>query len=203
MSTERKVSPKLIRNEHGTILCSCGCGSVPRPPRRTWFSEACVQRWRERNDLTWIRRQVEDRDRGICATCGLATVRLRSRLPEPYRNYEPTRYDRRFHTSGSWTTGGFLEARYKRACEVARKWTRKWRQAADRRREALQAAGWPLHRQTWWDADHIIPVCEGGGQCGIENYRTLCIPCHKKETKELAARRAQARKILKTRKTPV
>ncbi len=35
-----------------------------------------------------------------------------------------------------------------------------------------------------WDADHIKPVKEGGGQCGLENIRTLCIPCHKKITKE-------------------
>lgn len=37
-----------------------------------------------------------------------------------------------------------------------------------------------------WDADHIIPVKEGGGQCGLENIRTLCIKCHKIETKKLA-----------------
>jgi len=30
-----------------------------------------------------------------------------------------------------------------------------------------------------WDADHIIPVKDGGGQCGLENIRTLCISCHK------------------------
>ena len=35
-----------------------------------------------------------------------------------------------------------------------------------------------------WDADHIIPVKEGGGQCGLDNIRTLCISCHKKVTKE-------------------
>jgi len=29
-----------------------------------------------------------------------------------------------------------------------------------------------------WDADHIIPVKHGGGCCGIENIRTLCIKCH-------------------------
>ena len=33
-----------------------------------------------------------------------------------------------------------------------------------------------------WDADHILPVKEGGGQCGLDNIRTLCIPCHKKKT---------------------
>jgi 5-methylcytosine-specific restriction protein A len=47
-----------------------------------------------------------------------------------------------------------------------------------------------LKRKIWirkhggglWDADHIIPVKDGGGLCGLENLRTLCIPCHKKIT---------------------
>jgi hypothetical protein len=46
-----------------------------------------------------------------------------------------------------------------------------------------------------WQADHILPVCEGGGECGLENYRTLCTDCHKKETAALARRRADARRI--------
>lgn len=45
-----------------------------------------------------------------------------------------------------------------------------------------------------WQADHIIPVIEGGGECGLENYQTLCTPCHKEETAALAKRRAIARK---------
>lgn len=44
-----------------------------------------------------------------------------------------------------------------------------------------------------WQADHIVPVIEGGGECGIDGYRTLCIPCHKAVTKELHARLAQSR----------
>ena len=36
-----------------------------------------------------------------------------------------------------------------------------------------------------WDADHIIPVKEGGGQCGLENIRTLCFVCHKEVTKNM------------------
>lgn len=30
-----------------------------------------------------------------------------------------------------------------------------------------------------WDADHIQRVVDGGGECGMENVRTLCISCHK------------------------
>lgn len=49
-------------------------------------------------------------------------------------------------------------------------------------------------RATGWQADHIKPVVEGGGSCGLENLRTLCTACHHVETKALAVRRAAARK---------
>ena len=47
---------------------------------------------------------------------------------------------------------------------------------------------------TTWQADHIVPVCRGGGQCGLENLQTLCSPCHKEETSRLARERANERK---------
>jgi len=78
---------------------------------------------------------------------------------------------------------------------IKQKWAHKWKIAADNRRVRLSKAGWPLDRSSWWDADHIKPVVEGGGLCGLDNYRTLCVPCHKKETAELAARRAKQRRV--------
>ncbi len=41
---------------------------------------------------------------------------------------------------------------------------------------------------TAWEMDHIVPVIEGGGGCGLENLRTLCIPCHRSVTRELKRR---------------
>ena len=35
----------------------------------------------------------------------------------------------------------------------------------------------------YWDADHIIAVCNGGGGLGLSNYRILAKDCHKKKTK--------------------
>lgn len=63
------------------------------------------------------------------------------------------------------------------------------------RTDFLRAHGIPQGRTSsdFWDADHIVPVVEGGGESGPENFRTLCIPCHQKETAELARRRARAR----------
>lgn len=46
-----------------------------------------------------------------------------------------------------------------------------------------------------WQADHITPVIEGGGECGLDNFRTLCTRCHKEETAALARRRAEMRKL--------
>mmetsp|Transcript_28148 Transcript_28148/g.45196 ORF Transcript_28148/g.45196 Transcript_28148/m.45196 type:complete len:935 (-) Transcript_28148:1633-4437(-) len=37
----------------------------------------------------------------------------------------------------------------------------------------------------FWQADHINPVALGGGQCDMLNFRTLCTPCHKRETSKL------------------
>lgn len=43
-------------------------------------------------------------------------------------------------------------------------------------------------RKSLWDADHIVPVAEGGGQCDLANMRTLCLKCHREATAELRVR---------------
>lgn len=45
-----------------------------------------------------------------------------------------------------------------------------------------------------YEIDHIIPVSEGGGCCGLENLRTLCFVCHRKETAKLRKRLAELRR---------
>ena len=44
-------------------------------------------------------------------------------------------------------------------------------------------------RSSLWDADHIVPVVEGGGECDLENLRTLCLCCHREATAALRERR--------------
>ncbi|KAL1531695.1 DNA helicase [Salvia divinorum] len=48
-----------------------------------------------------------------------------------------------------------------------------------------------------WHADHIIPVYKGGGECKLENLRTLCIACHADVTSAQCAERRIARKKAK------
>ena len=62
----------------------------------------------------------------------------------------------------------------------------------DEQIEYLKEHNISLKRKIWkqkhggglWDADHIKTVKDGGGQCGLDNLRTLCICCHKKVTKD-------------------
>ena len=58
------------------------------------------------------------------------------------------------------------------------------------RAEALEM--WGLRsvgvRRSLWDADHVVPVAEGGGQCDLDNLRTLCLPCHREVTADLQRR---------------
>lgn len=46
-----------------------------------------------------------------------------------------------------------------------------------------------LTRRSLWDADHVLPVCEGGGECDLDNIRTLCMACHREVTDALMRRR--------------
>jgi hypothetical protein len=44
-------------------------------------------------------------------------------------------------------------------------------------------------RSRWREVDHIIPVVESGGLCGIDNLRLICGACHLAATSRLAGRR--------------
>ncbi len=68
----------------------------------------------------------------------------------------------------------------------------------DERRDRLIAAGWTAREamagvagRTLWDADHTVPVVEGGGGCGLDGYRSLCVPCHREASAALRARLSQ------------
>ena len=54
-------------------------------------------------------------------------------------------------------------------------------------RELIEQGFITRRRKSWWEADHIVAVAEGGDS-NLENIRTLCIPCHRGVTRELRAR---------------
>ncbi|XP_057517108.1 uncharacterized protein LOC130798224 [Amaranthus tricolor] len=48
-----------------------------------------------------------------------------------------------------------------------------------------------------WHADHKIAVYLGGGECTLENMRTLCVACHADVTAAQRTERCMARKLLR------
>lgn len=64
-------------------------------------------------------------------------------------------------------------------------------------RKLLESHGispYAVYSGEFWQADHIVEVADGGGECGLENYQTLCTRCHKAKTAKLAAERAARRR---------
>lgn len=72
---------------------------------------------------------------------------------------------------------------------------RRLRRSRGARRLELMAH-WGLKtklRKSLWDADHIVPVVEGGGECDLANIRTLCLRCHRVATAALRERIRRAK----------
>jgi len=53
---------------------------------------------------------------------------------------------------------------------------------------------WTRRADRLWDADHRVPVAEGGGECGLDGYQTACLACHRQKTAEQARRAADERR---------
>lgn len=165
------------RRVNGQYLCRF-C-SRPCPGRRTgWCSDACVREWKIQSDPGYARWEVFRRDHGVCAGCGVDTV---AQVDDLVRRYRDVRV---WH----WETKGYARDP---GVEVERRYAELLAE--------LRALKVPPHRYFHrtsaglWDADHIVPVAEGGGGCGLDNYRTLCLRCHYHETRKLKRRLSRRR----------
>lgn len=164
MSTER-----IARLDAPKGYCR-GCQQPVPKGRRRWCSDRCVKAALIKLDPKVARLRVEQRDHGVCARCGFDAKQAERLLRVLQSRALGSRYP--------------VERLPERDAADALSWVAKiWGVRADR---------W--HIGHLWEADHIVPVVEGGGACELENYRTLCILCHRIETKHLAARRAARRR---------
>jgi hypothetical protein len=150
-------------------------------------------------DPGFARDRVADRDLGVCEGCGLATEPIRVRLLAfrhallvAEHRYKNLLWKRPIDLPGrpAMDRDAPERGRLLDVTKVAR----------EAFREALAAEGFSVaspHVHTpiphLWEMDHRIPVVEGGGACSLENLRTLCRACHRRETSALAGRRARAR----------
>ena len=193
MSTNRRGTwgPKG-KGPSGRNLCYCGCGREVPSGKRTTFDPDCYRRWCERHDPATQRRLVYARDHGVCALCGTDTE---ARKREASETAELWRWLARRHAEGLFGRDELPLLPWHKPGEP-RAWSECWHWACRWVNEDIERTfGKGVLRCTHtWEADHIVPVVEGGGECDLSNLRTLCLACHRQETARLAARRAAARR---------
>jgi 5-methylcytosine-specific restriction protein A len=160
-----KNHKNLPQGPNGRALCRW-CGVEVPKGRRSFCSDACVHEHKLRSDPGYIREQVFQRDFGVCALCGTDCDKVLRVFKALLRK------------------AGLKVAQFPRKVE--------------REPERYGALDMFRLQFPWfnpfispWAADHIVPVVEGGGECGIENIRTLCLGCHASVTRELRSRLKQ------------
>lgn len=160
------IDPKILPlNEDGFRACRY-CKKSIKPPKRTFCSNECVHEYRLRSDGTYLRSCVFERDQGICAICNIDTKETADLLLGMGYGQEQG------------------QDQYKEQCQDQCQNRCQDQEAID-----LMLKNYNIHKKRkitsnrngggLWDADHIVPVKDGGGECGMDNIRTLCISCHK------------------------
>ena len=135
----------------------------------------CFKKYQVKTSGVAARRALFKRELGVCVTCGLDCTALIRRLQAIERGSKGWR-DRRRTT---------LRLHYSDFMQ----------------RAGVKAVDALIERATAgraWQADHVIPVYAGGGQCGVDNLRTLCTACHQGVTRGQAKERGAARRAAKS-----
>ena len=126
-----------------------------------------------------------ERKRGPCRWCGVAVPRGRFTFCSPACVHEwKLRTDPGYLREQVFVRDRGVCA----ACGLDTELLRKNQRKLDFQARRQFEKDWGARRHLW-DADHIVPVVEGGGECDLSNMRTLCLKCHRLATAALRQRR--------------
>jgi len=163
---------KLPKGPNGRNLCRQCSVEVPKG-RLTFCSDGCVDEWKIKTNPGHVRRLVFKRDHGICCLCGRDTVALDHELKQLRQQVVGTIKRNRWSIFHYPRTQRHEDNPFAARC----------------RQLFMPHNLWQLC-QSLWEMDHKRAVVEGGGCCGLDNLRTLCWDCHRRETRYLRGRRA-------------
>ncbi|GAB5036982.1 hnh endonuclease [Nannochloropsis oceanica] len=201
----------LPKGANGRALCRLCQRECPKKVN-TFCSPACVHEHRLRTSGSYVRKCLLVRDRGKCALCALDVHQMylkvrRLILAQGWGGRGRGAKGK----EGGWkdsvlggmqavvdevVEGTVLEGKVKvRGLNT--------NGSSSSSKKAVGGSGKqqrprrPFNSGLFWHADHIVPVVEGGGLQGLENFRILCVACHQTATAKLRERRAQAKRSVK------
>lgn len=190
MSVRWEMGKRLDLKIERKIGTCTWCKIEVKHPRRTWCSDKCVYEYQIRTNPRIIRSEVRKRDRSVCQGCGLDCLWLarflRSLESLQVKSIESAQLLRWVETKSGWfptrhlhTVEGYVDH------PTPSYWS--WRMWFCQ--EVLGLSRADARRRSYWEADHIVPVVEGGGRLGLENLQTLCLWCHRAKSAHDGRRR--------------
>ena len=161
-----------------TTAATEGGGVRPLGSRRDMFcSFECYDKASLCTSGAYTRRKLRELEKGKCQICGLDCIQLVVVL----RAVKP-------EGSSAAAMAAALDERRRILYQRSEKFAKRGFRVV---REKLLTQ--PIEGNAW-QADHIIPVFQGGGCAGLDNMRTLCVCCHKEVTAKQAQLRANQRR---------
>jgi len=156
--------PKLPKDAEGYWICRYCKKQISQGKRyRAWCSNKCSRNAEIRTYSDHARTALRKREQGVCKCCGEDTTLLDHEL-------------RLLQSAIKWDNDLLPEQRrlYKHVLETLL--------------TAMKAVGYNCSPKcyawsTLWQMDHILEHADGG-TLDPDNLQTLCIPCHKKKTKQ-------------------
>lgn len=160
------------------------CGKDVPGRRRTWCSDECVEHHLVCSSTQHARVRLIERDEGICEHCGIDCLRIEAEAAVA-RAEAQVLAGRDKRNILRWKTHNHLLA--------FKEYERHLKSLLE---PILSPVGMMNYwkRTSFWDADHIVPVSEGGMDGGLDNLQTLCLKCHKGKTNRGQTRRRIAKK---------
>lgn len=202
----RRLDAGRLRHKLGRQKGECTwCGGPVGPGRRSWCGDQCVESFKLTCDPAWVQYRIRrwlvgGRHRSLyCEACGLDVGFVQNWLRKFVDLRRTCNHDPDFEHLCSRTWNGKQNRRSRRN---RRKLVRLTRIALTSYRygsgHSNQIRAWLTRaglQDPCWELDHTVPVCEGGGCCGPEGLRVLCIPCHRATTAALARRRGLRKRL--------
>jgi 5-methylcytosine-specific restriction protein A len=186
-ATSRRFDGERAGRVNATLDACRLCNNPIAPPRKTFCSDECVHFHLLRTSGSHVRKALALRDNRKCVLCGTdcAAAYTTAKKAVAAAVAAATTDAERQHAAETALAQSVANGPFAPHAKLSE--PKRGRRTGRRTRIKVKEG-------SFWQADHLVAVHEGGGCCGLANLRTLCSACHANVTREQAAKRAQGRR---------